>query len=138
MEKLTGFSIIIGNGIFYIGGYKAGIWFDNNEKLKLNREEKTGYGIKIDLCFGNTVRPIGLLWKKDYWNNEKLKISDIPEDHWDSYFGEDLASKIVRRKKTIKKPKIAEKVKEKPKPEISERMQELETIKNLVKGVKSN
>ena len=99
MEKLTGFSIIIGNGIFYIGDYKAGIWFDNNEKLKLKKEERTGWGFKLDLCVGRIIRPLGLYLESGYWDNEELKISDIPEDQWDNYFGEDLASKIRKLEK---------------------------------------
>lgn len=99
MSDLKGISLIIGSGIFYIGKFKDGVWFDNNEKLKLQKQERTGWGFKIDLCIGRLIRPIGLLWERGYWDNGKLKISDIPENQWDDYFGEDLANKIRKLEK---------------------------------------
>ena len=94
MSEIVGLSLIIGKGIFHAGKFQRGVWFDNCELLKLPKEERTGFGFKIDLCFGRTIRPIGMLWKKEYWNNEKLRIMDIPEDQWDDFFGEELAIKI--------------------------------------------
>ena len=96
MSDITGLSLIIGKGIFHAGSYKRGIWFDNNEIQKLPKEERTGFGIKIDLCFGNTIRPIGQFWNKEFWNNEKLKIIDIPTWKWDEFFGVRLAGRIRR------------------------------------------
>jgi len=98
MNDIFGLSLIMGKGIFYIGSYKRGIWFDNNQKLKLPKEQRTGFGFKIDLCFSRTIRPIGMLWKKGYWNNEKTRIIDIPEDQWDNYFGVQLAGRLRRLK----------------------------------------
>jgi len=82
-KDIIGISLIIGTGIFHAGAYKRGIWFDNNEKMKLHRKERTGLGFKIDLCFGRTIRPIGRLWERGYWNNEETAIQDIPEGQWD-------------------------------------------------------
>ena len=98
-KGITGISVILGSGIFHAGAYKRGIWFDNNEKLKLPKEKRTGWGFKIDLCFGRTIRPIGLLWDRSYWDNEKTSIESIPEDLWDDYFGEELADKIRKLSK---------------------------------------
>lgn len=95
---IKGISLIVGKGIFHSGSYKRGVWFDNNEILKLPREKRTGWGLKIDLCFGRTIRPIGLLWDREYWNNEKTAIHDIPENKWNDYFGDQLAEKIRRLK----------------------------------------
>ena len=96
MSDISGLSLIIGKGIFYMGSYKRGIWFDNNQKLKLPKEERTGFGFKIDLCFGNTVRPIGQFWNKEFWNNEELRIIDIPSWQRDEFFGVRLAGKLRR------------------------------------------
>ena len=95
-KDIVGLSLIIGKGIFHIGSYRRGIWYDNNQKLKLLKEQRTGFGFKIDLCFGNTVRPIGQFWNKEFWNNEELKIIDIPTWKWDEFFGVRLAGKLRR------------------------------------------
>lgn len=95
MQKdISGLSLIIGSGIFHAGRYKKGIWFDSNGKLKLPKKERTGWGFKIDLCFGRTIRPIGLLWDRSYWDNEETSIESIPKSQWDDYFGKELADKI--------------------------------------------
>lgn len=99
---IKGISLIVGKGIFHLGSYKRGIWFDNNEILKLPKEKCTGWGFKVDFCFGRTIRPIGLLWDSKYWNNEKTAIRDIPENKWDDYFGGKLAGKIMRLKQIDK------------------------------------
>lgn len=96
MNDIFGLSLIMGKGIFYMGSYKRGIWFDNNQKLKLPKEQRTGFGFKIDFCFGNTVRPIGQFWDKEFWNNEELRIIDIPSWRWDEFFGVRLAGKLRR------------------------------------------
>ena len=96
MNDIFGLSLIMGKGIFYMGSYKRGIWYDNNQKLKLPKEQRTGFGFKIDLCFGNTVRPIGRFWDKEFWNNEELRIIDIPSWQWDEFFGIRLAGKLRR------------------------------------------
>ena len=96
MNDISGLSLIIGQGIFYIGSYKKGIWYDNCALLKLPKEQRTGFGFKIDLCFSNTVRPIGLFWDKEFWNNEELRIIDIPSWQWDEFFGIRLAGKLRR------------------------------------------
>jgi len=93
-KDIIGISLIVGTGIFHAGAYKKGIWFDNNEKMKLHRKKRTGGGFKIDLCFGRTIRPIGRLWERGYWDNEETAIQDISEGQWDDYFGEELADKI--------------------------------------------
>lgn len=95
---IKGISLIVGKGIFHLGSYKRGIWFDNNEILKRPREKRTGWGFKIDLCFGRTIRPIGLLWDREYWNNEETAIRDILENEWDDYFGFELALKLRKLK----------------------------------------
>jgi len=97
-KDVIGLSIIIGKGVFHLGSYQKGIWFDNCEILKLPKEKRTGFGIKFDLCFGNTIRPVGQLWKKGYWDNEKTRIMDIPEAEWDDYFGYQLAGRLRRLK----------------------------------------
>lgn len=99
MSDIKGISAIIGKGIFHVGSYKRGIWFDNNEKLKLSKKKRTGWGFKIDFCFGMTIRPIGLLWDRSYWDNEKTSIESIPENLWDDYFGKELADKIRKLNK---------------------------------------
>ena len=96
MADITGLSLIIGKGIFYAGKFKRGIWHDNNQKMKLPKEQRTGFGFKIDFCFGNTVRPIGQFWDKEFWNNEELRIIDIPSWQWDEFFGVRLAGKLRR------------------------------------------
>lgn len=96
MSDITGLSLIIGKGIFHIGRYNRGIWFDNNQKMKLPKEERTGWGFKIDFCFGNVIRPIGQFWNKEFWNNEELRIIDISSWKWDEFFGVRLARRIRR------------------------------------------
>ena len=98
MSDIHGVSLIIGNGIKYLGSYKRGVWFDNCEVQDIPKEQRIGYGIKLDICFSRTIRPIGMLWKKEYWNNEKLRIMDIPEDQWDDFFGVHLAGKLRQLK----------------------------------------
>ena len=96
MKDIIGISYILGKDIHYLGQYKRGIWFDNNEIFELPKEQRTGFGFKIDLCFGNTIRPIGQFWNKEFWNNEKLRIIDIPSWKWDEFFGVHLSGKIRR------------------------------------------
>ena len=98
MKDITGLSLILGKGIKHFGKYKRGIWFDNNEILKLPKEQRTGFGLKIDICFGRTIRPVGILWNKECWNNEKMKIYDLDESQWDEFFGVLLAGRIRRLK----------------------------------------
>ena len=98
MSDIAGLSVIVGKGIFHLGKYQKGVWFDNNEMMKLPKEKRIGWGVKFDLCFGRTIRPIGILWDKECWNDEKTRIMDIPEDQWDDYFGGKLACKIRKLK----------------------------------------
>jgi len=94
MRDISGMSFIIGNGIKYFGSYKRGVWFDNCEIQDIPKEQRIGSGIKIDFCFGHNIRPIGQVWKSDFWNNEKLRIMDIPTWQWEDFFGKELADKI--------------------------------------------
>ena len=96
MKDLNGFSIIIGKGVFYVGRYKGGVWFDNCEELKLPKEKRIGWGFKIDLCIGRMIRPIGIYWNSGYWDNEKLKIQNIPKNTWDAFFGKNLSDRIKK------------------------------------------
>ena len=96
MSDISGISLIIGTGIKYLSGYKRGVWFDNCEVQDIPKEQRTGSGIKIDICFGHTIRPIGQVWKSDFWNNEKLRIMDIPTWQWDEFFGVRFAGRIRR------------------------------------------
>ena len=94
MSDIKGVSLIIGTGIKYLGSYKRGVWFDNCEIQDIPKEQRVGSGIKLDICFGHNIRPIGQVWKSDFWNNEKLRIIDIPTWQWEDFFGKELADKI--------------------------------------------
>jgi len=94
MSDIHGLSLIIGTGIKYLGSYKRGIFFDNCEVQDIPKEQRTGSGIKFDVCFGHNIRPIGQFWNKEFWNNEKLRIIDIPTWQWEEFFGKKLADKI--------------------------------------------
>ena len=98
MADIKGLSLIIGTGIKYLGSYKRGTFFDNCEIQDIPKEQRTGSGIKLDVCFSRTIRPIGQFWKWGFWN-DKTCIKDVPEAEWDNLFGKKLASKIRKNDK---------------------------------------
>jgi len=99
MADINGLSLIIGKGIFHIGSYKKGVWFDNNEIQDIPKEQRIGSGVKFDVCFGRNIRPIGQFWKRGFWQDD-TRIQDIPKNEWDAYFGTNLANKIRKLDKS--------------------------------------
>jgi len=89
-SDITGFSVVASTGQNYAGPYVEGLWFDKTEKTDKN---ETGFGIKFDIAFGDTVRPLGIWWEKDFWITDK-RIRDIPLEEWNEYFGQDLATRL--------------------------------------------
>lgn len=97
-NEIKGLSFILGKGIFHLGRYSYGYWFD---RCNLNNpKEKTGWGIKIDIAFGNMIRPIPMFWKKGFWTRKPTiqEIMDRGDEEFKEYFGEKLASEILQVK----------------------------------------
>lgn len=95
---IKGFSFIWGKGIFHIGKYIKGYWFDHNDILKLPDEEKSGFGIKFDLPIGKVIRPIPYFWKGDFWKRDKLLVQDIldeGEEYSREFFGDVLYERMM-------------------------------------------
>ncbi len=98
-HELKGFSFIWGKRIFHIGRYIYGYWFD---RCTLNNQftDRTGWGIKIDIAFGNIVRPIPMFWKKGFYTR-KPSIQDVMDrGDFIEYFGEKLAEEILQIKES--------------------------------------
>ena len=93
-NDVSGVSLVAGDRVLYLGDYAQGLWHD---KCSVNRqapEERTGWGFKLDLVFGHTVRPLGCWWAPGFWKPDPVKIQDIPASEWDEVFGKDLAERI--------------------------------------------
>ncbi len=100
-HELKGFSFIWGKRIFHIGRYIYGYWFD---RCTLNNQftDRTGWGIKIDVAFGNLVRPIPMFWKKGFYTR-KPSIQDVMDmgvGAYGEYFVEKLAEEILQIKES--------------------------------------
>jgi hypothetical protein len=79
--------------IKHAGKYARGRWADDNELVDVSEEEQTGWGIKLDLMFGWTIRPIPYFWKLAFFKNDPI-IRDIPDHELDEFFGEEQANKM--------------------------------------------
>ena len=91
-----GFSLIFGKGIFHVGKFVSGTWFDNNDLL--DPESKRGWGIKIDIPIGKLVRPVGYFWKPAFWKRDKPLIIDYMLEgtqFCEDFFGKKLFAKIL-------------------------------------------
>ena len=96
---IKGYSFIWGKGVFYYGKYVKKYFFDDNEFYKVPKEERTGFGIKVDLGIGKVIRPIPYFWKLDFWKKDKPRIQDIldeGEDYAREFFGNTLYERIMK------------------------------------------
>ena len=95
-NDVTGVSLVAGDGALYLGDYSRGLWHDKCEVNHQPPEERNGWGFKLDLTFGHTVRPLGYWWAPGFWKRDPIKIGDVPEAEWDRVFGQDLAESISK------------------------------------------
>jgi hypothetical protein len=88
-KDIVGFSFIWGKGIFHIGRYMRGYWFDANVKLDPYVKDEKAWGIKFDIAYGRMIRPIPIFWKKEFWKQKPTikEIFDKGEVYAKKYFG---------------------------------------------------
>ncbi len=108
-KDVSGISLVAGDGVLYLGDHTQGLWHDKCTVNPQAPEERNGWGFKVDLTFGHTIRPLGYWWKRDFWDRDPVKIRDIPESDWDEVFGIELAERIrkldpTRRKFSVYNP----------------------------------
>lgn len=95
---IKGLSFIWGKGVFHIGKYVMGYWFDRNDVIDKPKGEKIGFGIKIDLAMEKIIRPIPYFWELGFWKQDKPVIQDILDEGQTfarDYFGNDLYEQII-------------------------------------------
>jgi len=94
-NELKGISLILGRGIFHIGRYSYGYWFDRC--VHNNPDKKTGWGVKVDIVFGPIIRPIPMFWKRGFWSGKPTiqEVLDKGEEAFKNFFGEELANEIL-------------------------------------------
>jgi len=83
MNGPKGRTLIIHQGQpVYFGPFASGVFSDNNTHLRLPVEERTGWGIKVDIFKALTVRPVPCFWEREAWiaEDKKTKIWDIIND----------------------------------------------------------
>ncbi len=95
---LKGYSFIWGKNVFYCGKYVKRYFFDDNDFYEVPPEERTGFGIKLDLGIGKVIRPIPYFWKLDFWKKDKLLVQDIldeGEEYAIEFFGKKLYDRMM-------------------------------------------
>lgn len=93
-KDINGYTLIAGKDVFYTGTHTSGLWFDKNDTYTLPPEERNGWGIKFDIMFGQLVSPEPYFWNYHFYF-EDIKTNDIPKEQWETFFGKDLADKMV-------------------------------------------
>ncbi len=95
-SDIKGLSFIWGKGIFHLGKYKRGYWFDANTKYDPDEKDPKAFGIKIDFAIGNMIRPIPCFWKKEFITQKPTIKEIIDRDilYAKEYFGEELFDEI--------------------------------------------
>jgi hypothetical protein len=100
----SGFSFIFhkneNNTLFkYVGNYVSGIFSDRNPIN--NPDQKTGWGIKIDIYLCRWLRPMYYFWKMLNRKEFNKPISSIPEDQWYSVFGHRINKQLILKKRGL-------------------------------------
>jgi hypothetical protein len=97
-KDIVGFSFIWGKGIFHIGRYMRGYWFDANVKLDPDIKDDKAFGIKFDIAYGRMIRPIPCFWKKEFWDQKPTikEVLDRGDSYAKKYFGKLLYKKILK------------------------------------------
>lgn len=56
---------------FVLSAFEKGLWWDSDEEVKVEKKDKDlpmkGWGIKLALMVGKLVRPVGKIYKKEFW-----------------------------------------------------------------------
>ena len=98
---ISGISFIWGSDMTYWGKWKSGLWSGKNDLIRLPEEERTGWGMKFDINFGETALPIGELYSWGFWAGFQADaiadghINDVPIDKRNEVFGPVIAERIL-------------------------------------------